>query len=65
MSRDPHTPPHPARWFPPLWQGREGFRADCCWRNGGNSPEECMCGVCMYIYIYTYIYIYKNIYIYI
>ena len=25
MSRDPHTPPHPARWFPPLWQGRGGF----------------------------------------
>ena len=25
MSRDPHTPPHPARWFPPPVAGEGGF----------------------------------------
>ena len=25
MSRDPHTPPHPARWFPPRVAGEGGF----------------------------------------
>ena len=56
MSRDPHTPPPPARWFPPPVAGEGGFSQ----QPSRLLLEEWFLGRHVYIYIYIctiYIYI--------